>query len=165
MPKITSWEIHHRHRSKRPASNEEYFERMAWVVLMHRSDWGTLEKKWPAIKEAFANFDVPKVAAFTDADLAVVNAKPGLLESPEWYAALPRNARTILELVDEFGSFELYLRALRVAGGEQLQIKDVSKRFARLGHTSTTIVFLYAVGEDTPKALAAWKASHGGRLP
>jgi outer membrane receptor for ferric coprogen and ferric-rhodotorulic acid len=73
--------------------------------------------------------------------------------------------RTILELVDEFGSFELYLRALRVAGGEQLQIKDVSKRFARLGHTSTTIVFLYAVGEDTPKALAAWKASHGGRLP
>ena len=58
-----------------------------------------------------------------------------------------------------FGSFPQYLDAVK-ANGEEALLKDLRKRFAFLGET-TSIMFLFGVGEEMLQTLQKMQERHG----
>ena len=54
------------YREKRPANDEAYFENMCRVIFQAGLNWQVIDNKWPTTKKAFANFNIEKIACFTD---------------------------------------------------------------------------------------------------
>lgn len=156
MPNPSNW---HDHKIEKPADDNDYFERMSRVIFMAGLNWRTLEKKWPGIKKAFADFDIAKVAKLQELEIEELMMNPDVIRNLPKIRAIIANAKTIQALEKEFGSFEKYLAYLRQAGGEDGLREEVSKRFAFLGK-ATTVIFLFSVGEDLPKAHKEWQARH-----
>jgi DNA-3-methyladenine glycosylase I len=148
----------HHHKAEKPKNENEYFERMSRVIFMSGLNWRVLDKKWPGIQKAFANFDVDTVAGFQEPEVEEVMMSPDVIHNLPKVRAVIANAKEIQKVIQEEGSFEDYLSRLRKLGEDQLR-ETVSKRFAFLGK-STTVMFLFSVGEDLPKAHAEWRAHH-----
>lgn len=141
------------HNMAKPASDDEYFERMSRVILSSGLNWHVIEKKWPGIKKAFADFAVAKVAQFDEPHIEELMLNPDVIRNMPKLRAIVANAQTVINVSKEYGSFAGYLAAARGAGGEDGLVKDISKKFAFMG-PGTTTMFLFAVGEDMPKAMA-----------
>lgn len=158
MSQPSQWQIRHQGMEK-PKNDNDYFERMSRVIFMSGLNWQTLDKKWPGIKKAFANFDVNKVAKFQESKIEEVMTNPEVIRNLPKIRAVIANAREIQAIVREYGSFAKYLAALRSDGGEDGLRNDISKRFGFLGK-GTTVIFLLSVGEDLPKATREWENKH-----
>jgi DNA-3-methyladenine glycosylase I len=52
-----------------------------------------VEKKWPTIKPAFCNFDINRIAAFTDADIQRLLNYRGIIRNPYKLHAIVENAK------------------------------------------------------------------------
>jgi DNA-3-methyladenine glycosylase I len=71
--------------------------------------WITILKKRPAYRLAFAGFYPGAVAAFDETDQARLLADPGIVRNRLKLSSAVKNARAVLTLQDEFGSFDAYL--------------------------------------------------------
>jgi DNA-3-methyladenine glycosylase I len=71
--------------------------------------WSTILKKRDAYREAFANFDVARVARFTPARAAKLMTNPGIVRNRLKIESTISNARAVLNLVEEEGSLDRYL--------------------------------------------------------
>ena len=144
---------------EKPKNDNDYFERMSRVIFMSGLNWQNLQKKWPGIKKAFANFDVNKVANFRESKVEELMANPEVICNLPKIRAVIANAKDIQAIVGEHGSFAKYLAELRREGGEDGLRDAISKRFAFLGK-GTTVIFLSSVGEELPKATREWENKH-----
>ena len=70
--------------------------------------WITILRKREAYRRAFANFDVKKVAAFTDVDIERLVNDPGIVRNRLKIKSAISNARLFIEIQKEFGSFSDY---------------------------------------------------------
>src|SRR5579864_2486056 len=156
MPSPSDW---HKHKIEKPKNDNEYFERMSRVIFMSGLNWRILDKKWPAIKKAFANFDIDKVAGFKEVKIGELMNNPDVIRNLAKIKAVVSNAKEIQQIIKEQGSFENYLTGLDKSGGEDELRQTLSKRFAFLGQ-GTTIIFLFSVGQKLPKAHQDWQAQH-----
>lgn len=103
--------------------------------------------KWDGFREGFAGFDVARVAAFDEGDVARLSADERILRSPKKIRATIKNAQTILELDREHGTFAAYLRSFPDYAAFE---KDFRKRFKFMGAMNVWY-FRFRVGEDVPK--------------
>src|SRR5262245_555067 len=158
MPQPSQWQMRHAEMEK-PKNDNDYFERMSRVIFMSGLNRQTLEKKWAGIKKAFANFDVNKVAKFQESKVEALMANPDVIRNLPKIRAVIANAREIQMAAAEHGSFAKYLAKLRRDGSEDGLRDAISKRFAFLGK-GTTVIFLFSVGEDLPKARREWENRH-----
>ncbi|HML68917.1 MAG TPA: DNA-3-methyladenine glycosylase I [Clostridia bacterium] len=71
--------------------------------------WITLLKKREAFAEAFDGFDVEKIAAYDETKIAELMQNAGIIRSRGKIEAAIGNARIVLALKQEFGSFCNYL--------------------------------------------------------
>jgi DNA-3-methyladenine glycosylase I len=71
--------------------------------------WITILRRREGYKQAFANFDVQKVAAFTDADTARLMNDTGIIRNKLKISAAISNAKLFIAIQDEFGSFSAYI--------------------------------------------------------
>ena len=71
--------------------------------------WLTVLKKRDGYRRAFADWDVEKIADFSDDDLARLQSDPDIIRNRLKIAAARQNARAALSLRDEFPSFADYL--------------------------------------------------------
>ena len=71
--------------------------------------WLTVLKKRDGYRRAFADWDVKKIARFTDDDLARRQENPGIIRNRLKIAAARQNAQAWLALLHEFPSFADYL--------------------------------------------------------
>lgn len=95
-----------------PARDEAVlFERLALEINQAGLSWLTVLKKRSAFAAAFAGFDVDRVAAFDDADVARLLADPGIIRNRLKIAAVIANARRIQELRHSHGGFANWLDA------------------------------------------------------
>jgi len=106
-----------------------------------------IDKKWPNFQKAFANFSVDKVAQFGDADMKRLLNDEGIVRNRVKITAAIENAKEFKKIKKEYGSFLAYLDSLDKSKNYALVIKELGKRFQRLGPSSARI-FLYSVGED-----------------
>ena len=149
----------HDHPIEKPKNDNDYFERMSRVIFMSGLNWQVLDKKWPGIKKAFANFEIDKVAKFQESKIQELMGNPNMIRNLRKLKAIVANARQMQILAKEFGSFANYLTALKNSGGDDNLCQAIPKQFAFLGK-GTTVIFLSSVGEKFPHAVQAWEDKH-----
>jgi DNA-3-methyladenine glycosylase I len=71
--------------------------------------WETILNKREGYRRAFERFDIERVAAFGDADVARLLADAAIVRHRGKIAAAIANARAILTIVAEGGSFDAYV--------------------------------------------------------
>ncbi len=95
-----------------PAADEAVlFERLALEINQAGLSWLTVLKKRAALRAAFADFAVDRVAAFGAAETARLIADAGIVRNRQKIAAVIANARRIQELRRSHGSFHGWLEA------------------------------------------------------
>ena len=102
--------------------------------------------QWPAINEAFHDFDSDVVAGFSEPDLADLCQDTRVIRNRRKRAAIVSNAQRMVELDEEHGGFQKYLRS---HSDFSSTVQDIRKQFKFMGDTGTYF-FLYVVGEEVP---------------
>ncbi len=108
-----------------------------------------IAQKWPAFQDAFSKFNVDRVAKFTKKDVKKLLADPAIVRNQQKIRATISNAQEFQKISTESGSFRQYLDKLLQTEGLAYTLKDLQKRFSRLGRSST-LMFLWSIGEDVP---------------
>ena len=134
------------YRDKRPTSDEAYFENMTRVIFLAGLNWRMIDEKWPNFKKAFNNFSIAEVAKFDKKDIKRLMSDASIVRNQAKIIATINNAKQLQNIKKEHGSFQSYLDRLDKSNNYALIIKELGKKFSRLGPSSARI-FLYSVGE------------------
>lgn len=86
---------------------------LSWITILRRRD---------GYRKAFADFDVKKVAAFTDADVERLMNDAGIIRNRLKILATINNAKLFIAVQKEFGSFDQYLYSF-MPGGKPIDNK------------------------------------------
>lgn len=89
--------------------DNELFGRLIMEINQAGLSWETILKKEEGFRKAYDNFTIEKVAAYTEADRERLLADPGIIRNKLKVNAAIENAKTIVKLQQEFGSFEKWL--------------------------------------------------------
>jgi DNA-3-methyladenine glycosylase I len=96
--------------------DRHFFEMLTLEGAQAGLSWITILRKREAYRAAFDNFDPAVVAAYDDAKVAALLEDAGIVRNRLKIAATVRNARALLEIQREHGSFDAYV--WRFVGGE-----------------------------------------------
>jgi len=89
--------------------DNELFGRLLMEINQAGLSWETILKKERAFRHAYRDFNIAEVAAFTEADRERLLNDAGIIRNRLKINAAIENARTILTLQQEFGSFHQWL--------------------------------------------------------
>ena len=89
--------------------DNELFCRLVLEINQAGLSWETILKKESTFRKAYHNFNIKKVAAYKEADTARLLADAGIIRNRLKVNAAIENAKTILMLQKEFGSFQQWL--------------------------------------------------------
>lgn len=89
--------------------DNELFCRLVMEINQAGLSWETILKKEASFRKAYSNFDIKKVANYTEKDRERLLADAGIIRNRLKVNAAIENAKTILTLQEEFGSFEKWL--------------------------------------------------------
>jgi len=87
------------------------FERLALEINQAGLSWETILRKRDGFREAFVGFDIDRVAAFGDEDVARLLADASIVRNRLKVAAVIENARRLQVIRSEHGSFANWLDA------------------------------------------------------
>ncbi len=135
------------YRHSRPSSDNAYFENMCRVIFQAGLNWQVIDKKWPTIKEAFQDFNIRRVAAFSDEDVECLLRDKGIIRNRGKIKAVIRNAQTFLAIEEQYGSFQKYVDSIDKSGNYAKVVKTLVNNFKWLGPPSAS-TYLYTVGEN-----------------
>ena len=107
--------------------------------------WITILRKRENYREAFAGFDVEKVAAFTEKDVERLLLNPGIIRNRRKIEATISNARHYMEVQKEFGSFCNYLKSFLPEG------KPVVNHWKSLSEIPAATPLSDAISKDMKK--------------
>ena len=134
-----------------PEGDDGYFEELTKAIFRAGFSWSVIREKWGGFLRSFDQFQLDRVAAYGPNDLERFLEDRSIVLNRRKIVSTVQNARTMLELIEQQGSFHAYLRSL-----DHLEyysrIKVLTRHFAGLGRTSA-FVFLHCVNEETP----AWQ--------
>src|SRR5260370_42103299 len=77
--------------------------------------WSTILNKRQGYVQAFDNFEVSKIANYNDIKVQELLANPGIVRNRLKIQAAIQNAKTFLEIQDQYGRFDAYICQL-IAG-------------------------------------------------
>jgi DNA-3-methyladenine glycosylase I len=107
--------------------------------------WDTILAKRENYRRAFERFDFRKIAAYGARERRRLLADAGIVRHAGKIDATIENARRVLEVRSEFGSFSKYVWSFAGSGAEALS-KDLRKRGFRFVGPTTIYAFMQAVG-------------------
>ncbi|MEM7415576.1 MAG: DNA-3-methyladenine glycosylase I [Gemmatimonadota bacterium] len=90
-------------------SDDELFERLLLEINQAGLSWLTILKKREGMRAAYGGFSVEAVARYGDEDRARLLSDPAIIRNRLKVDAAIENARTILALSEEHGSFAEWL--------------------------------------------------------
>ena len=93
------------------STDNELFARLVLEINQAGLSWITILKKWQGFYQAYAEFDIATVAAFTETDVARLLADASIIRNRLKVQAAVYNAQQILMLQQEYGSFKNWLDA------------------------------------------------------
>jgi DNA-3-methyladenine glycosylase I len=91
------------------AHDDELFERLILEINQAGLSWETILKKREGFKLAYSNFKLEEVAAFDNDDVARLLANAGIIRNRLKVLAAIENAKRILKLQRDHGSFLAWL--------------------------------------------------------
>lgn len=137
--------------------DNELFCRLILEINQAGLSWEMILKKEATFRKAYHNFNLKKVAAYTDADRERLMGDPGVIRNRLKINAAIENAKTILKLQKEYGSFEqwleqhhpktkdewvkLFRKTFRFTGGEIVNEFLMSIGYLPGAHTESCAVF------------------------
>ena len=89
--------------------DNELFGRLLMEINQAGLSWETILKKEEAFRTAYSNFDIQTVAAYTEEDRVRLMGDVGIIRNRLKINAAIENAKVIMQLQQEFGSFEKWL--------------------------------------------------------
>ncbi len=110
MDKDNLHKIYHDNFYGFPIDNDdELFERLVLEINQAGLSWSTILNKQNNFKKAYKSFSVKKVAAFKDEDVQRLLNDAGIIRNRLKIHAAIENAKTLLNIQKEFGSFKKWL--------------------------------------------------------
>ncbi len=104
------YEAYHDHVWGVPEHDDvKLFEMLSLELFQSGLSWITILRKQENFKEAFAKWDIGRIAAFTDDDFERLLNDKGIVRNRKKIQAVIVNARLYPELVKEFGSLDAFL--------------------------------------------------------
>jgi DNA-3-methyladenine glycosylase I len=148
------------------------FERLSLEAFQSGLSWLIILRKRPSFRTAFAGFDVDKVAAFDDADVARLLADAGIVRNRAKIEAAIANARAIGSSVPE-GLDELLWSFAPVGRPRPATLADVpatsdestamakelKKRGFRFVGPTTAYALMQATGMVDDHVATCWRAA------
>jgi DNA-3-methyladenine glycosylase I len=89
--------------------DNELFCRLVLEINQAGLSWEMMLKKEATFREAYHQFDIKTVAAYTEEDRARLMQNPGVIRNKLKINAAIENAKTILQLQQDHGSFQKWL--------------------------------------------------------
>jgi DNA-3-methyladenine glycosylase I len=137
--------------------DNELFGRLILEINQAGLSWETILKKEQSFKKAYSNFNIKKVAAYTEVDKEWLLADPRIIRNNLKVNAAIENAKVILVLQKEYGSFEkwlehhhsktkeewvkLFKKTFRFTGGEIVNEFLMSIGYLPGAHTETCSIY------------------------
>ncbi|MFN4285840.1 MAG: DNA-3-methyladenine glycosylase I [Lacibacter sp.] len=91
--------------------DNELFGRLLLEINQAGLSWTTILKKQENFREAYAGFDIDRIAAFRELDVLQLLGNAGIVRNRAKINAAIENARTVQKLRQEYGSFKAWLDA------------------------------------------------------
>lgn len=142
-----------------PTHNEKrLFEFLILEGAQAGLSWDTILRKRKAYKKAFDNFDAEKIALYDKKKFQSLMENQGIIRNHLKIDAAIRNARGVLKIKEEFGSFDKYIwqfvegkpiqnewREMSEVPAKTKESDDMSRELKRLGFkfVGTTICYAY----------------------
>jgi len=92
-------------------NDDELFGRLIMEINQAGLSWETILKKEAGFRKAYHNFNIKKVAAYKEKDIERLLNDAGIIRNRLKVNAAVENAKTIVQLQKEFGSFEKWLES------------------------------------------------------
>lgn len=127
--------------------DDRYLSRMSQRVFSAGLKHEMVAKKWPAFEEAFLAFVPARVANMPEEDVEALMQDRRLIRHWPKIKSVPANARAMIEVTADTGSFGKWVTAWPVDDTVGLWA-DIGKRFTQMGGASSPY-FLRWVGKDT----------------
>ena len=129
-----------------PKNLDDYLEIMSKSVFQSGMSWKVVESKWPTTREAFHDFQIGAVAAMDEMAVDALADDTRVIRNRRKLQAITDNARRMIELDEEYGTFQKYLRSHDSFWD---LVRDLREQFKFLGDMGA-YVWLYIIGEDVP---------------
>ena len=107
--KVLHQDYHDNHYGFPIHDDNELFGRLILEINQAGLSWETILKKEKFFREAYSNFDIEKIAHYTDLDRERLLNDAGIIRNKLKINAAIENSKTILSLQKEHGSFEKWL--------------------------------------------------------
>ncbi len=128
-------------------ASSEYLAQMSKCIFRAGFIWRVIDSKWPAFEKAFAGFDPWQLRMMSDEALEALLKNKDIVRNWVKIKAVRENARFILAIVEEYGSFGQFIADWPEA--DIIGLWEVLKqRGCRLGG-NTRQYFLRSMGKDT----------------
>ena len=137
--------------------DNELFGRLILEINQAGLSWETILKKETSFRKAYSNFNIQKVAAYTEKDCERLLADAGIIRNKLKVNAAIENAKIILRLQKEFGSFKkwleyhhpktkeewakLFKKTFRFTGGEIVSEFLISIGYLQGAHSETCPIY------------------------
>lgn len=109
----SDWLLHKNYHDKEYGfeikDDDELFERLILEINQAGLSWNLILRKRAGFKEAYSDFVIAKVAAYTDADRERLLVDERIIRNRLKINAAIENAKKIIELQQEHGSFKAWL--------------------------------------------------------
>lgn len=166
---------YHDHEYGFPVADDAgLFERLVLEINQAGLSWATILRKRDAFRVAYDEFNVESVAAYGEADRARLLGDAGIIRNRLKVNAAIENARRLIELRGEFGSFagwlnhyhprrkddwvKLFKKTFLFTGGEIVNEFLMSTGYLPGAHRPTCPVYERVVASNPP-----WLREIGGR--
>lgn len=101
---------HDREYGRWVKGDSQLFERLVLEINQAGLSWDTILKKQENFRKAFDNFEIKKIAKYGAKEKARLLKDAGIIRNRLKIEAVIHNAKVVLELQREFGSFSKWLK-------------------------------------------------------
>jgi DNA-3-methyladenine glycosylase I len=143
--------------------DQKHYEFLLLDAMQAGLSWKTILNKRENFRRAFADFDPAGVARFTEKRILKLLSDPGIIRNRRKIEAAVTNARCLLEVQKEFGTFDAYiwqftggktidhrlksLRQLQATSGESdAMSKDLKARGFKFVGSTICYAYMQAAG-------------------
>ncbi len=112
--------------------DNELFGRLILEINQAGLSWDIILKKQDNFRKAFKNYDINKIAAFSDHEIIELLKDSGIIRNKLKINAVIHNAQIVMELQKEFGSFKKWIEHLHPKTKEEW-VKIFKKNFKFTG--------------------------------
>lgn len=112
--------------------DSELFGRLILEINQAGLSWDTILKKESNFRSGYAHYDIEKVASFNDEDKECLLQNPGIIRNRLKIEAAIYNAKQILQIQQENGSFDAWLKSFTWEDKKE-NVRIFKKKFKFVG--------------------------------